>query len=185
MSRYAWRLVDTPPNVPCIRSVRTPPNVRGAARNHPYPPLQSNCLLSSCSHLSNPCAKNVQISTNIMQGQRFFEKNRRNVWWNWFFSLPLHPHSENECCEVKEPKDWKFGWVAETSSLLNCRAGNRTGGSNPPPSASWLQKMYRWSIHLMVRIQDSQSWHRGSIPLSTTCVFHGIRLISLYKSGDQ
>ena len=24
------------------------------------------------------------------------------------------------------------------------------------------------SIHLMVRIQDSQSWHRGSIPLSTT-----------------
>ena len=26
----------------------------------------------------------------------------------------------------------------------------------------------RWSIHLMVRIQDSQSWHRGSIPLSTT-----------------
>ena len=25
-----------------------------------------------------------------------------------------------------------------------------------------------WSIHLMVRIQDSQSWHRGSIPLSTT-----------------
>ena len=25
-----------------------------------------------------------------------------------------------------------------------------------------------WSIHLTVRIQDSQSWHRGSIPLSTT-----------------
>ena len=27
---------------------------------------------------------------------------------------------------------------------------------------------FEWSIHLMVRIQDSQSWHRGSIPLSTT-----------------
>ena len=30
---------------------------------------------------------------------------------------------------------WKDGWVAETSSLLNCRTGSRTGGSNPPPSA--------------------------------------------------
>ena len=25
--------------------------------------------------------------------------------------------------------------MAETSSLLNCRTGSRTGGSNPPPSA--------------------------------------------------
>ena len=32
-------------------------------------------------------------------------------------------------------KDWKFGWVAETTSLLNWRTGNRTGGSNPPASA--------------------------------------------------
>ena len=120
----------------------------------------------ACGHLSNPCAKNVQISTNIMQEQRFFEKNKRNVWWNWFFSLPLHPHSENECCEVKEPKDWKFGWVAETSSLLNCRTGNRTGGSNPPASATVDNQ--RWSVHLTVRIQDSQSWHKGSIPLPTT-----------------
>ena len=63
---------------------------------------------------------------------------------------------------------WKFGWVAETSSLLNCRTGNRTGGSNPPASAVLLSKQYCWWIHLMVRIQDSQSWHRGSIPLSTT-----------------
>ena len=29
----------------------------------------------------------------------------------------------------------KCGWVAETNSLLNCRTGNRTGGSNPPASA--------------------------------------------------
>ena len=29
----------------------------------------------------------------------------------------------------------KVGWVAETTSLLNWRAGYRTGGSNPPPSA--------------------------------------------------
>ena len=26
--------------------------------------------------------------------------------------------------------------MAETSSLLNCRTGSRTGGSNPPPSAT-------------------------------------------------
>ena len=61
--------------------------------------------------------------------------------------------------------------MAETSSLLNCRTGSRTGGSNPPPSAprgSLREHLTGWSIHLMVRIQDSQSWHRGSIPLSTT-----------------
>ena len=33
----------------------------------------------------------------------------------------------------------KFGWVAETTSLLNWRTGNRTGGSNPPASAKALQ----------------------------------------------
>ena len=32
-------------------------------------------------------------------------------------------------------KGRKFGWVAETTSLLNWRTGNRTGGSNPPASA--------------------------------------------------
>ena len=61
--------------------------------------------------------------------------------------------------------------MAETSSLLNCRAGYRTGGSNPPASAEIrtdFKKCTIWWIHLMVRIQDSQSWHRGSIPLSTT-----------------
>ena len=82
--------------------------------------------------------------------------------------------------------------MAETSSLLNCRTGSRTGGSNPPPSAPrgflcesmgrltfshlprdsdiqiHLMSLAARSIHLMVRIQDSQSWHRGSIPLSTT-----------------
>ena len=26
--------------------------------------------------------------------------------------------------------------MAETNSLLNCRTGNGTGGSNPPPSAN-------------------------------------------------
>ena len=58
--------------------------------------------------------------------------------------------------------------MAETSSLLNCRTGSRTGGSNPPASALIKLLKNQWSIHLMVRIQDSQSWHRGSIPLSTT-----------------
>ena len=30
--------------------------------------------------------------------------------------------------------------MAETNSLLNCRTGNCTGGSNPPPSASFHEK---------------------------------------------
>ena len=82
--------------------------------------------------------------------------------------------------------------MAETSSLLNCRTGSRTGGSNPPPSAREFRKrptgrlsfalphsrlghskrvlmaLATRSVHLTVRIQDSQSWHKGSIPLPTT-----------------
>ena len=58
--------------------------------------------------------------------------------------------------------------MAETSSLLNCRTGSRTGGSNPPPSAGVTLEDASWSVHLTVRIQDSQSWHKGSIPLPTT-----------------
>ena len=42
--------------------------------------------------------------------------------WKWF----LHLH---------HPKLRRGGWVADTSSLLNCRTGNCTGGSNPPLSA--------------------------------------------------
>ena len=58
--------------------------------------------------------------------------------------------------------------MAETSSLLNCRTGSRTGGSNPPPSARGVSRALERSVHLTVRIQDSQSWHKGSIPLPTT-----------------
>ena len=59
--------------------------------------------------------------------------------------------------------------MAETSSLLNCRTGYRTGGSNPPASASFKQTIITaWRFHLTVRIQDSQSWHTGSIPVGAT-----------------
>ena len=34
------------------------------------------------------------------------------------------------------------GWVAETNSLLNCRTGNRTGGSNPPFSANAVNQPF-------------------------------------------
>ena len=38
----------------------------------------------------------------------------------------------------------------------------------------------------MVRIQDSQSWHRGSIPLSTTKCFHVlVRLFKLAFSPSE
>ena len=39
-------------------------------------------------------------------------------------------------CFLKSAKVWKDGWVAETSSLLNCRTCKRTGGSNPPSSTT-------------------------------------------------
>ena len=42
---------------------------------------------------------------------------------------------------------WKFGWVAETSSLLNCRTGNRSGGSNPPASATRLKEGIQLNLH--------------------------------------
>ncbi len=43
------------------------------------------------------------------------------------------------------------------------------------------------SIHLMVRIQDSQSWHRGSIPLSTTKnrLFRAVFLFSTLSSFSR
>ena len=41
----------------------------------------------------------------------------------------------------------KFGWVAETSSLLNCRTGNRSGGSNPPASATRLKEGIQLNLH--------------------------------------
>ena len=43
-------------------------------------------------------------------------------------------YSDNSCLWFRTSAR-KDGWVAETNSLLNCRTGNRTGGSNPPPSA--------------------------------------------------
>ena len=33
--------------------------------------------------------------------------------------------------------------MAETNSLLNCRTGNRTGGSNPPFSAKQQKTAFR------------------------------------------
>ena len=59
---------------------------------------------------------------------------------------------------------WVSGWNQQFAKLP-C-AITRTGGSNPPASATVDNQ--RWSVHLTVRIQDSQSWHKGSIPLPTT-----------------
>ena len=40
----------------------------------------------------------------------------------------------------------EMGGVAETSSLLNCRTGNRVGGSNPPLSAQFGKAVFDRSV---------------------------------------
>ena len=45
------------------------------------------------------------------------------------------------------------GWVAESNSLLNCRTGNRTAGSNPALSAIFFAKM-RDSLNEMKAIPN-------------------------------
>ena len=64
----------------------------------------------------------------------------------------------------------KFGWVAETSSLLNCRTGNRTGGSNPPASAPFC----KWRFRLAARTHASHAWNTGSIPVGATNTRPGV-----------
>ena len=54
--------------------------------------------------------------------------------------------------------------MAETSSLLNCRTGNRTGGSNPPASAPFC----KWRFRLAARTHASHAWNTGSIPVGAT-----------------
>ena len=90
----------------------------------------------------------------------------------------MHPHLRTMLVDLATISDWKVGWVAETTSLLNWRAGLPYRGFESPTFRKRSSKLHRWSIHLMVRIQDSQSWHRGSIPLSTT-----ILKICWYKSA--
>ena len=83
---------------------------------------------------------------------------------------------ENKCWLLR-----KFGWVAETTSLLNWRTGNRTGGSNPPASArNWKHRSERtdaflkktcWWIRLTVRTHASHACNTSSILVSTTVKF--------------
>ena len=47
------------------------------------------------------------------------------LFWNTIFAVLFRGLTEIR----------RDGWVAETTCLLNMRAGNRTGGSNPPLSA--------------------------------------------------
>ena len=68
---------------------------------------------------------------------------------------------------------WVSGWNQQFAKLP---CGLPYRGFESPTFRKHVSRVYRWSIHLMVRIQDSQSWHRGSIPLSTTKVFSCINL---------
>ena len=77
------------------------------------------------------------------------KKNQRNMHISWKKLQKnlveqkkcsiFAPAFENDACDSETEFNRKVGWVAETTSLLNWRAGYRTGGSNPPPSASIIQ----------------------------------------------
>ena len=70
-------------------------------------------------HQKSRSAKEIAIFNSTIFSQIILPN------WKWF----LHLHHSNQR---------RDGWVADTSSLLNCRTGNCTGGSNPPLSAvSW------------------------------------------------
>ena len=64
-----------------------------------------------------------------------------------------------------QQEGWVSGWNHQFAKLT---CGLPYRGFESPTFRKHYSKLHRWSIHLMVRIQDSQSWHRGSIPLSTT-----------------
>ena len=69
-------------------------------------------------------------------------------------------------------KDWKLGWVAETTSLLNWRTGNRTGGSNPPASAS----IKILKISYMAVLEKSNA---------AICVLYPLHLLTHYPDMDE
>ena len=108
----------------------------------------------------------------ILGSHVFFLLSQEKRWWKiWRFEiimLPLHRIWKQVLISLTKPR--KFGWVAETSSLLNCRARLAYRGFESPSFRSLgLAKRYlKCSVHLTVRIQDSQSWHKSSILLPST-----------------
>ena len=91
------------------------------------------------------------------------------------------PAFENDACWFGNNirlEGWVSGWNHQFAKLT---CGLPYRGFESPTFRKRSSKLHRWSIHLMVRIQDSQSWHRGSIPLSTTWLN---KLNLLFKSAQ-
>ena len=101
----------------------------------------------------------------------FLEKSCRKIWWNKKNVVSLHPHLRTMLVDLATISDWKVGWVAETTSLLNWRTGLPYRGFESPSFRTWR-------FHLMVRIHASHAWYTGSIPLSTTVFFMVFAYIS-------
>ena len=74
--------------------------------------------------------------------------------------------------------------MAETSSLLNCRTGNRTTSSNLVASAVRVAKTYDGAIAQLVEQRTENPCVPGSIPGGTTKKMRGIatqqRVIPLF-----
>ena len=74
--------------------------------------------------------KQASSPQSPMLFSRFFQKN----------GLTTVESCDILCLMLTKRRD---GWVAESNSLLNCRRGNSTAGSNPALSAIFLPKKWR------------------------------------------
>ena len=98
--------------------------------------------------------------------RKYGKKIRRNLA-GWKLFANFAPAFERQCVAIRVQtlEGWVSGWNQQFAKLPY---EFLVPGVRIPLLPPRFSTMYRWSIHLMVRIQDSQSWHRGSIPLSTT-----------------
>ena len=110
------------------------------------------------SYKSSPKQENMYISWKKLQ-KNLVEQKKCSIF---------APAFENDACWFGNNirlEGWVSGWNHQFAKLT---CGLPYRGFESPTFRKHYSKLHRWSIHLMVRIQDSQSWHRGSIPLSTT-----------------
>ena len=98
--------------------------------------------------------------------RNYRKKIERNLA-GWELFANFAPAFERQCVAIRVQtlEGWVSGWNQQFAKLPY---EFLVPGVRIPLLPPRVSTMYRWSIHLMVRIQDSQSWHRGSIPLSTT-----------------
>ena len=110
----------------------------------------------------------------------FMRKKSMEYLELWNKSTTFAPHLENRCGEVNKTKEvWVSGWNQQFAKLP-CALAYRGFESPSFRNVFSLQEMLETgSVHLTVRIQDSQSWHKSSILLPST------RLLLLQRKAND